>query len=74
MSPSELDIQRLSPEQKLRLIEELWDSLVQSHGPPPLTGPQKRELERRSVELDSGRMDSVPADDAMSQIRRRRGQ
>src|SRR5262245_22011836 len=44
---SELHIDRLSIEDRLLLVEEIWDSIAQSQTTVPLTDSQQQELERR---------------------------
>jgi putative addiction module component (TIGR02574 family) len=45
-----LDIEELTPEERLELIERLWDSL--SDDEVPLTDPQRQELDHRLDALD----------------------
>jgi putative addiction module component (TIGR02574 family) len=47
MSLSTEDIQALSPDERLRLISALWESLVDSPEDVPLTDAQRQELDRR---------------------------
>ena len=51
------EITRLSPEERLTLIAQLWDSLDDDH--VPLTTAQQAELERRLATLDHDRAQSV---------------
>jgi putative addiction module component (TIGR02574 family) len=51
------EITRLSPEERLTLIAQLWDSLDDDH--VPLTTAQQAELERRLAALDHDRAQSV---------------
>jgi putative addiction module component (TIGR02574 family) len=46
MARLEIDINKLSPEERLDLIAELWDSLS-TDSAKPLTGPRANELDRR---------------------------
>jgi putative addiction module component (TIGR02574 family) len=55
LTPSE--IVRLSPSERLALIEQLWDSLNDDH--LPLTAAQQAELEHRLASLDEDRRESV---------------
>jgi putative addiction module component (TIGR02574 family) len=41
------EILRSSVEDRLRLIEDIWDSLVESPESLPVTDAQRRELDRR---------------------------
>ncbi len=46
MSKPALNIGDLSSEERLRLIEELWDSLNETPGTVPLNNAQREELDR----------------------------
>jgi putative addiction module component (TIGR02574 family) len=45
MTTSRIDVAKLSPAERLRLVEELWDSLTPAD--IPLTSAQAEELDRR---------------------------
>ena len=47
MGATRIDISRLSPAERLQLVEELWDSL--SPQDIPLTPAQAEELDRREA-------------------------
>lgn len=47
-----IDIAALDQEERLRLLEALWESLSKSPNAVPLTAPQREELDRRLVDLD----------------------
>jgi putative addiction module component (TIGR02574 family) len=47
-----LGIDLLSTEQRLALVEELWDSIAADGETIPITEPQRAELDRRLAELD----------------------
>ena len=69
MSDPAVDINSLTPEQKLRLIEELWDSL--SDDDIPITEAQKQELERRLADLESNPDRVVPWDEVRRRLQDR---
>jgi putative addiction module component (TIGR02574 family) len=50
---SALGVDRMSVEDRLRLVEEIWDSLGPAAELPPLTDAQKQELDRRVAVLDA---------------------
>lgn len=50
MARPALDIDQLTPEERLELIERLWDSL--SDADVPLTDAQREELDHRLDALD----------------------
>jgi putative addiction module component (TIGR02574 family) len=55
MNPTmkDLGIDRLSPEQKISLALEIWESLGDDRAAAPLTAEQGAELARRDAELDA---------------------
>jgi len=40
------ELMKLTPEERIELVEDLWDSIA-SDAVPPLTDEEKNELERR---------------------------
>jgi len=73
MSDRVVDIASLSPEERLRLIGELWDSLGESNQSLPLNAAQEAELDRRLDDLEAGTKEPVgiPWDEVLNQIRQR---
>lgn len=71
MSKPALNIGDLSPEERLRLIEELWDSLNDKPHTVPLTNAQREELDRRLDDLERSRPEGIPWDQVLQQIRSR---
>jgi putative addiction module component (TIGR02574 family) len=71
MSKSALNIDDLTPEERLRLIEELWDSLNEIPGTVPLTNAQREELDRRLDDLERSAPEGIPWDQVLQQIRSR---
>jgi putative addiction module component (TIGR02574 family) len=71
MSKPALNIHDLSPEERLRLIEELWDSLNERPGTVPLTNAQREELDRRLDDLECSGPEGIPWDQVLQQIRSR---
>jgi putative addiction module component (TIGR02574 family) len=55
MSPTmkALGIDRMSPEERIALALEIWESLGESRPPGQLSEEQKAELLRRDAELDA---------------------
>ena len=62
MSPTleALGINRLSIEERLALIQAIWDSIAAEPHPPLLTEAQKQELERRLAAHQADPTDVVP--------------
>ena len=71
MSKHDLDIASLTLEERLRLLEELWESLAATPEAVPLTEAQRAELDRRLDELDAEGPVGIPWDEVLSRIRNR---
>ena len=71
MSKPALNINDLTPEERLRLIEELWDSLTERPETVPLTNAQREELDRRLDDLDRSGAVGIPWDKVLQQIHSR---
>lgn len=71
MSKPALNIDNLSSEERLRLIEKLWESLRESPGSVPLTGAQREELDRRLDDLERSGPEGIPWEEVLQQIRAR---
>ena len=55
-------------EERLALVEELWDSIADSAANLPLTDAQRAELDRRLVEHEARPDDVVPWQDVKASI------
>ena len=66
-----VDIDELSSEERLKLIERLWESLRDDPQGVPLTAPQREELDRRLDDLDRAGPSGIPWEEVASQIRRK---
>ena len=71
MAKPVLDIERLSADERLDLLERLWESLTNEPGGVPLTEAQREDLDRRLDELDRGEVGGIPWDEVLKQIRKR---
>jgi putative addiction module component (TIGR02574 family) len=67
-----IDIQSLSPAQRLELIELLWDSLAATPDAIPFTEAQRAELDRRLDELDRDGPSGVTAEAVLNGLDRLR--
>ena len=61
---------RLSPRQRLDLIEALWESLDDRD--VPVTEAQRAELDRRIAEFEEERKQSISWDQLSAELRQRR--
>ena len=71
MSRRGLDIASLTPEERLSLLEDLWDSLAATPAAVPLTEAQRAELDRRLDDLDLEGPVGIPWEEVLSRIRSR---
>lgn len=67
----QLGIDRMSAEEKLQLIEEIWDSLSLEQMPIPES--HRRELDRRLAKADANPSASVPWEDVLKRLERKYG-
>lgn len=68
-SMNSIDIAKLSAEERLELLEQLWDSL--SPEALPMTDAQKEELDRRLDELEREGPIGIPWNEVRDRIRNR---
>ncbi len=65
-------LQELSVEERIRVVEDLWDSIAVDQKALPLTATQKAELDRRldAYEIDQniGRLATVAVADILRKI------
>jgi putative addiction module component (TIGR02574 family) len=66
---STIDIAKLSAQERLELLEQLWDSL--SPEAVPMTDAQKEELDRRLDDLEREGPIGIPWDEVLERIRNR---
>jgi putative addiction module component (TIGR02574 family) len=71
MSEPAFNIEDLSPEQRLQLLDRLWESLRARPDQLPLTAAQRDELDRRLDEMDRGQTEGIPWEEVLDRIRNR---
>jgi putative addiction module component (TIGR02574 family) len=71
MSKRGVDIAALTPEERLSLLEQLWNSLAATPEAVPLTKSQRAELDRRLDDLELEGPVGIPWDEVLSRIRSR---
>lgn len=60
-------VEELTPEERLQLAEDLWDSVASSEE-PPLTDEQKRELDRRWAEYQKNPERGAPWEEVRARL------
>jgi len=71
MAQANINIDRLTRDERLELIEQLWDSLGETSDEIALTDAQRNELDRRLDEMDRDDSLGIPWDEVARQIRER---
>ena len=71
MATARIDISRLSPTERLQLVEELWDSLTPAD--IPLMPAQAAELDRREALHRADPQRGRPWREVLDEIEHRRG-
>jgi putative addiction module component (TIGR02574 family) len=71
MSKPVINVDDLNPEERLRMIEELWDSLSDQPESVPLTPAQRQELDLRLDDLERSGPEGIPWEEVVEQIRTR---
>ncbi|WP_116367267.1 addiction module protein [Parahaliea mediterranea] len=61
---------QLPVEERIRLVEDLWDSIAQEQSAIPLTAEQATELDRRIAAFEQDQRSGRGAHDAIEEIRR----
>ena len=68
MSRPAIDIDNLNVEEKLELIETLWESLAADPSNIPVTEAQKKILDERIAEIDAGDVETIPWDEVKARV------
>ena len=58
-------------EERIRLVEELWDSIAADQSNLPLTPEQREELDRRLDAFEADKEPGRPASEVLAGIRKR---
>ena len=63
-----IDISTMSPDERLELLERLWDSLSATPEAIPLTDAQRKELDRRLDDLEHEGPVGIPWEEVLRKI------
>jgi putative addiction module component (TIGR02574 family) len=66
----ETKLQQLTVDERIKLVEDLWDSIAADQGALPMTADQRGELDRRLNVYAADKNRGRPAADAIRDIRR----
>lgn len=64
-------LSKLPIDERIKLVEELWDSIASDQKSLPLTAEQKAELDRRLDAYETDGNPGRPAIEAITEIRRK---
>jgi putative addiction module component (TIGR02574 family) len=65
------EILKLPIDERLRLIEAIWDSIAADPSALPLTDAQREELDRRLDDLEREGPSGLPAEEVLGRLARR---
>jgi putative addiction module component (TIGR02574 family) len=66
-----MEIAGLSPEERLHLLDQIWESLSETPEAVPLTNAQREELDRRLDELERDGPVGIPWQEVLGRLRSR---
>ena len=65
------NLRKLPLDERIRLVEDLWDSIASDQNALPLTPEQRTELDRRLDAYEADGDPGRPAKDVIAEIRKR---
>lgn len=65
------NLRKLPLDERIRLVEDLWDSIASDRNALPLTPEQQAELDRRLDAYEADGDPGRPAEDVIAEIRNR---
>lgn len=71
VSIKSLGIDRLGVDERLDLVEQIWDSIAADNAAPPLTDPQRAELDRRIADHERDPDDVVSWENVKTSVSER---
>jgi putative addiction module component (TIGR02574 family) len=66
-------IERLSVDERIELVQQIWDSIAAETEPPALTDAHRSEVARRIAEHKRDPSTAIPWEDALATLRERYG-
>ncbi len=65
------NIKQLPVDERIQLVEDIWDSIASDQSSLPLTSKQRAELDKRLDAYEESKYPGKPLDKIMSGIRKR---
>ncbi len=72
LSATLTEIRAMSPEDRIRLVQAIWDTIAADQDHPDLTEAQKQELDRRIAELDASPENVLTWEEIKAHVRSQR--
>ena len=69
--PTHEDLLELTPDDRLRLLEDVWDTFVEEPASLPLSDEHRQELDRRLIEFHAGPSAGADWDEVRKRITRK---
>jgi putative addiction module component (TIGR02574 family) len=66
------DVTAMTIDERIALVQAIWDSIAAETDPIDLTEPQKRELDRRIAELDANPQNVLTWEEIKAHVRGRK--
>lgn len=66
------DVTAMTIDERIALVQAIWDSIAAETDPIHLTEPQKRELDRRIAELDANPRNVLTWEEIKAHVRGRK--
>ena len=73
MHPQMETLRMLPPDEKLQIVEELWDDIASNSEPPLISEEQRAEASRRMAELDADPSIAIDEDELWRRVDGRKG-
>ena len=69
MSRPAVNLDNLTPQEQLRLLEQIWERLSRNPEALPLTDQQRQELDLRLDDLEAGNDSGIPWNEVLRRLR-----
>ena len=67
------EIRRLSVDERIHLVQDIWDGIAAETEPLPLSDAERGEIARRIAEYERDPSTAIPWEDALATLRERYG-
>ncbi len=68
MADPAIEYKNLSVQERIRLVEDIWDSIAQDAAPIPLSESDIAELHKRSAEHKADPQSAIPSEEVLKEL------